>query len=73
LRPRLCSLLTLCARWIGTASMSDKVNADVLAALVKLELQNERLQAEVQYWKSRYADLCLEGAMTELVKEAGLE
>jgi hypothetical protein len=53
--------------------MSDKVNADVLAALVKLELQNERLQAEVQYWKSRYADLCLEGAMTELVKEAGLE
>ncbi len=53
--------------------MSDKVNADVLAALVKLELQNERLQAEVKYWKSRYADLCLEGAIIELVKEAGVE
>jgi hypothetical protein len=39
--------------------MSDKVNADVLAALIKLEMENERLHRELQTYKDLYAEALL--------------
>jgi hypothetical protein len=45
--------------------MSDKVNPEVLAALIKLEMENERLHQQLQIYKDLYAEA--------LLREAGVD